>query len=82
MGLGLPPETIQDLDLRQSLAKSTMSDGNAKRDYRVFERLYEKLLKHYKNLYAQTPQYKTIAEIKNRNIKIICHYYERMLKPI
>lgn len=71
MGLGLTPETIKDLDLLQSPAKSTMSDGNAKRDYRVFERLYQELLKHYKNLYTQTPEYKAIAEIGNRNIKLI-----------
>ena len=71
MGLGLTPETIKDLDLLQSPAKSTMSDGNAKRDYRVFERLYQELLKHYKNLYTQTPEYKAITEIGNRNIKLI-----------
>ena len=71
MGLGLTPETIKDLNLLQSPAKSTMSDGNAKRNYRVFERLYQELLKHYKNLYTKTPQYKAIAEIGNRNIKII-----------
>jgi hypothetical protein len=71
MGLGLTPETIKDLDLLQSPAKSTMSDGNAKRDYRVFERLYQELLKHYKDLYTQTPEYKAITEIGNRNIKLI-----------
>lgn len=41
MGLGLSPESIKDLGLEQSPAKSTMSDGNAKRDYRVFELLYQ-----------------------------------------
>lgn len=69
--MGLPPETIKDLDLLQSPAKSTMSDGNAKRDYRVFERLYQELLKYYKALYTQTPEYKAITEIGNRNIKLI-----------
>ncbi len=71
MGLGLTPETIKDLDLQQSPAKSTMSDGNGKRDYRVFERLYQELLKYYKDLYIQTPEYKAITEIGNRNIKLI-----------
>lgn len=71
MGLGLTPETIKDLDLLQSPAKSTMSDGNAKRDYRVFERLYQELQKHYKNLYTKTPEYKAITEIGNCNIKLI-----------
>ena len=45
IGLGLSPETIKDLCLAQSPAKSTMNDGNAKRDYRVFEKLYQELIK-------------------------------------
>jgi hypothetical protein len=71
MGLGLTPETITDLGLAQSPAKSTMSDGNAKRDYRVFEMLYKELIKHYRTVYAKTPDYKVIDEIKGKNIKII-----------
>jgi hypothetical protein len=71
MGLGLSPESIKGLGLSQSPAKSTMSDGNAKRDYRVFELLYKELLKHYRAVYARTPGYKTIDEIKGKNIKLI-----------
>jgi hypothetical protein len=71
MGLGLSPESIKDLGLAQSPAKSTMSDGNAKRDYRVFERLYQELIKHYQAVYTRTPGYKAIDEIKGKNIKII-----------
>lgn len=71
MGLGLTPETIKDLALAQSPAKSTMSDGNAKRDYRIFELLYQELIKHYRTIFAKTPEYKVIDEIKGRNIKVI-----------
>lgn len=71
MGLGLTPETIKDLALAQSPAKSTMSDGNAKRDYRIFEMLYQELIKHYRTIFAKTPEYKVIDEIKGRNIKVI-----------
>lgn len=71
MGLGLSPESIKDLGLEQSPAKSTMSDGNAKRDYRVFELLYQELIKHYRTVFAKTPQYKVINEIKGKNIKLI-----------
>ncbi len=71
MGLGLSPESIKDLGLLQSPAKSTMSDGNAKRDYRVFELLYQELLKHYRAVYTRTPEYKVIDEIKGKNIKLI-----------
>jgi uncharacterized protein (UPF0248 family) len=71
MGLGLSPESIKDIGLLQSPAKSTMSDGNAKRDYRVFELLYKELLKHYRAVYIRTPEYKVIDEIKGKNIKLI-----------
>lgn len=71
MGLGLTPETIKDLDLEQSPAKSTMSDGNAKRDYRVFEMLYQELIKYYGSVFSKTPEYKVINEIQGKNIKII-----------
>ncbi|WP_379048200.1 IS4 family transposase, partial [Pedobacter alpinus] len=71
MGLGLTPETIKDIGLLQSPAKSTMSDGNAKRNYCVFELLYKELIKHYRTVYSKTPGYKAIDEIKGRNIKII-----------
>lgn len=48
-----------------------MSNGNAKRDYRVFEMLFKELIKHYRTVYAKTPDYKVIDEIKGKNIKII-----------
>jgi hypothetical protein len=71
MGLGLSPESIKDLGLLQSPAKSTMSDGNAKRGYHVFEKLYQELIKHYRSVYTRTPGYKVIDEIRGKNIKII-----------
>lgn len=37
VGIGVSGTFIRDLGLEQSPAKSTMSDGNRKRDYRVFE---------------------------------------------
>lgn len=71
LGLGTTPEFIKDIGLLQSPAKSTMSDGNAKRDYKVFESIYSGLIKHYKGVYSKTPNYKSITEIEGRNIKIV-----------
>lgn len=71
MGIGLNPEIIKDLALSQSPAKSTISDGNSKRNYQVFEKLYKELVKHYRNIYTQTPGYKIIEEIRGKHIKII-----------
>ena len=45
LGLGVDATLFRDLDLKQSPAKSTMSDGNAKRDWRVFEYIYFELVK-------------------------------------
>ncbi len=71
MGIDQSPEFLADIGLSQSPAKSTMSDGNAKRDYRVFEDLYYNLCNHYKMQLGRRPEYKVIEEIKNKNIKII-----------
>lgn len=71
MGIDQSPEFLSHIGLEQSPAKSTMSDGNAKRDYRVLEDLYYSLCNHYKMQLSRRPEYKVIEEIKNKNIKII-----------
>ena len=71
MGIDQSPEFLSDIGLEQSPAKSTMSDGNAKRDYRVFEDLYYSLCKHYKQQLSGRPEYKVIKEIEGKHIKII-----------
>lgn len=71
MGIDQSPEFLSHIGLDQSPAKSTMSDGNAKRDYHVFEDLYYALCNHYKQQLGRRPEYKVIEEIKNKNIKII-----------
>lgn len=57
--------------MRQSPAKSTMSDGNKNRNYRVFESLYYGLLKYYSNSLKPSHQTHVIEEIKNHSIKLI-----------
>ena len=49
-GIGVSKIFISDLGLTQSPARSTMSDGNKNRDWHVFERLYYRLLSHYKSV--------------------------------
>ena len=55
---------IGDLGLQQSPARSTMSDGNAKRSWKVFETMYYKLLSHYSNLLLRDGKAMDIEEIK------------------
>ena len=49
-GIGVSKTFISDLGLKQSPARSNMSDGNKKRNWQVFESLYYRLLSHYKHI--------------------------------
>ncbi len=70
-GLSISQTFLSDIDLKQSPAKSTMSDGNKNRDYQVFETLYYRLLSYYKrSLKLQHREY-VIDEIENHKIKLI-----------
>lgn len=70
-GIGVSEIFIKDLGLTQSPARSTMSDGNKKRDWRVFESLYYRLLSHYKSVLKQHHKTHIIKEIKGKVIKLI-----------
>ncbi len=70
-GLSISSTFLSDIGLSQSPAKSTMSDGNKNRDYRVFESLYNRLLSYYKETLKSKHQSHVIEEIKNHNIKLI-----------
>jgi hypothetical protein len=70
-GIGISEGFISKLGLVQSPARSTMSDGNKKRSYKVYESLYCKLLTHYKHILSKRHQSHIIEEIKNRSIKLI-----------
>lgn len=70
-GIGINEAFISDLGLNQSPARSTMSDGNKKRDYQVFESLYFQLLNHYKRVLLKYGQQNLIEEIKGKSIKLI-----------
>lgn len=70
-GIGVSETFIADLGLCQSPARSTMSDGNKKRNWQVFERLYYRLLRHYEGVLRKQDQSGIIREIKKGRIKII-----------
>jgi len=70
-GIGVSETFIGDLGLKQSPARSTMSDGNKKRDWQVFESLYYKLLSHYKSILKKHHQSFVLEDIKGRSVKLI-----------
>ncbi len=71
LGLSVDEKLIRDLDIKQSPAKSTMSDGNAQRGWNVFEHIYFDLIKYYKGVFSKQKAYKEITEIEGKSIKII-----------
>ena len=70
-GIGISETFIGDLGLQQSPARSTMSDGNKKRNWQVFELLYYRLLSHYKSVLKKHHQSFILEDIKGRSIKLI-----------
>jgi len=70
-GIGVNQKFIEDLKLTQSPARSTMSDGNKNRDWRVFEYLYKRLLIHYESVLKKHHQIHIIKEIKGKVVKLI-----------
>jgi hypothetical protein len=70
-GIGVSETFICDLGLNQSPARSTMSDGNKKRNWKVFESLYFRVLKHYERMLSSESQRSIIAEIKEQTVKLI-----------
>ena len=68
IGIGVSETFIKDLGLEQSPAKSTMSDGNKKRNYQVFEDLFYELLKYYGSSLKTNANRRVIEEVKNETI--------------
>jgi hypothetical protein len=48
LGLGSGEKLLLELNINQSPAKSTMSDGNSKRNWKSFEHIYFELIKYQK----------------------------------
>ncbi len=71
LGLSVDEKLLRDLNLRQSPAKSTMSDGNSQRSWKVFEHIYFELIKYYKGVFSKQIGYKEITEIEGKSIKLI-----------
>jgi len=70
VGIGVSETFIKDLGLEQSPAKSTMSDGNKKRNWQVFEHLYNELLKYYSSSVSKHTNQIVVEEVKNETILI------------
>jgi hypothetical protein len=70
-GIGVSEIFIKDLGLSQSPARSTMSDGNRNRDWRVFESMYYRLSSHYRSVLKQHHKTHIIEEIKGKVVKPI-----------
>lgn len=70
-GLGVSTTFISDLNLKQNPAKSTMSDGNKNRTWKVFEHIYFKLLSHYTQVLKTKHRTDIIEQVKHFHIKLV-----------
>lgn len=48
-----------------------MGDGNEKRNYQVFEFIFNELLKYYLNYFKRRDDYQVIKEIEGRTVKVV-----------
>lgn len=71
LGMSGDEKFLRDINLSQSPARSTMSDGNSKRNYEVFKDIYHQLISHYRHVFRKRSEYKEIKEIEGRNIKLV-----------
>ena len=71
LGINVNTLFLTELGLKQSPARSTMSDGNARRGYQVYELLFSELVTYYKGLFSKSNHYKVIEEIRGRSVKLI-----------
>ena len=71
IGLGGDEKLLRDIGLSQSPAKSTMSDGNQKRNWEVYQDIYHRLLTYYKGVFRNRAEYKRIKEIEGKNVKLV-----------
>jgi hypothetical protein len=69
-GIGVSETYIRDLGLQQSPARSTMGDGNKKRNWQVFGHLYHRLIAHYQRVLVAKHQGRIIEEIKHKVVRI------------
>lgn len=71
IGIDQSPEFLADIGLSQSPAKSSMSAGNEKRNYQVFEELYYSLVNYYRSSLLNRPERTVIKEVEKYAIKIV-----------
>jgi hypothetical protein len=70
-GFNVSAEFLGDIGLQKSPARSTMSDGHAKRDWRVYESIFNKVITHYKRLFSRTASNNDIKVLTGKAVKIV-----------
>jgi hypothetical protein len=66
--IGVSETFIKDLGLTQSPARSTMSDWHKKRNWRIFEHLFNSLLTYYKSSLLQNTNQQVIKEVEHKTV--------------
>jgi hypothetical protein len=71
IGFNVSADFLRDIGLKQSPARSTMSYGHQRRDWRAFEAIFMGVLSHYQRLFSRTAHYKSIKELQGKIIHIV-----------
>ena len=70
-GFNVSAEFLGDIGLEKSPARSAMSDGHAKRDWRVYETIFNKVTAHYKRLFSRTASSDDIKILTGKAVNIV-----------
>lgn len=70
-GFNVSEDFLRDLGLEKSPARSTMGDGHSKRDWRVYETIFNKTLAYYKRLFHRTASAGALKVLEGKAVKIV-----------
>lgn len=70
-GFNISLAFLKGIGMQHTPARSTMSDGHKKRDWRVYEEIFNKTLQHYKRMFSRTASATDMLKIEQKAIRIV-----------
>lgn len=70
-GFNVSADFLKDIGLQRSPARSTMSDGHLKRDWRVYQTIFNDVVSYYQRIFSRTASSNTIKVLKGKAVKIV-----------
>jgi len=70
-GFNISLSFLKGIDMDYTPARSTMSDAHKKRNWQVYEEIFNQTLKHYKRLFSRTASASEMVKIERKAIRIV-----------